>query len=84
MVPFLPVPAIWHSHARNYLGAVRNWAALLQVTNTPLGLSINTQSRWIIHRQNYLKFLRCVAQYIACGLDPGLPYLCRAMIGHTV
>ena len=70
----------------NYLGAVRNWAALLPGNECYFGIvdqhAITVDYTPAELRQNSL---RCVAQYIACGLDPEAAhiFLQSHVTGHT-
>ncbi len=70
----------------NYLGAVRNWAALLPGNECYFGIvdqhAITTDYSPAELRQNCL---RCVAQYIACGLDPESAHIFMQshVTGHT-
>lgn len=70
----------------NYLGAVRNWAALLPGNECYFGIvdqhAITVDYVPAELRQNSL---RCVAQYIACGLDPQAAhiFLQSHVTGHT-
>ena len=70
----------------NYLGAVRNWAALLPGNQCYFGIvdqhAITVDYTPAELRQNSL---RCVAQYIACGLDPEAAhiFLQSHVTGHT-
>ena len=70
----------------NYLGAVRNWAALLPGNECYFGI-VDQHASTVDYipaelRQNSL---RCVAQYIACGLDPATAhiFLQSHVTGHT-
>ncbi len=70
----------------NYLGAVRNWAALLPGNSGYFGIvdqhAITVDYKPVDLRANSL---RCVAQYIACGLDPEAAhiFLQSHVTGHT-
>ena len=70
----------------NYLGAVRNWSEMLDRHECYFGIvdlhAITTPSEPAVLRQNAYQ---CVAQYIACGLDPDKchQFLQSHVIGHT-
>ena len=70
----------------NYLGAVRNWSEMLDHNECYFGIvdlhAITTPSQPAILRQNVYQ---CVAQYIACGLDPEKchQFVQSHVIGHT-
>lgn len=70
----------------NYLGAVRNWSEMLDHNDCYFGIvdlhAITTPSEPAILRQNVYQ---CVAQYIACGLDPEKchQFVQSHVIGHT-
>jgi len=70
----------------NYLGAVRNWSEMLDQNDCYFGIvdlhAITTPSEPAILRQNVYQ---CVAQYIACGLDPAKchQFVQSHVIGHT-
>ena len=70
----------------NYLGAVRNWSEMLDQHDCYFGIvdlhAITTPSEPAILRQNVYQ---CVAQYIACGLDPAKchQFVQSHVIGHT-
>ena len=70
----------------NYLGAVRNWSEMLEKSECFFGIvdlhAITTQAEPAKLRQNVFD---CVAQYIACGLDPEKchQFVQSHVIGHT-
>jgi tryptophanyl-tRNA synthetase len=70
----------------NYLGAVRNWSVMLEQNECYFGIvdlhAITTPSHPATLRQNVYD---CVAQYIACGLDPEKcnQFVQSHVIGHT-
>ena len=70
----------------NYLGAVRNWSEMLDQNDCYFGIvdlhAITTPSEPAILRQNVYQ---CVAQYIACGLDPAKchQFVQSHVMGHT-
>lgn len=70
----------------NYLGAVRNWTEMLENHECFFGIvdlhAITTPSKPAILRQTVFD---CVAQYIACGLDPEKchQFVQSHVIGHT-
>ena len=70
----------------NYLGAVRNWSEMLEQNDCYFGIvdlhAITTPSHPATLRQNVYD---CVAQYIACGLDPKKchQFIQSHVIGHT-
>jgi len=70
----------------NYLGAVRNWSEMLDQHECYFGIvdlhAITTPSEPAVLRQNTYQ---CVAQYIACGLDPDKchQFVQSHVIGHT-
>ena len=70
----------------NYLGAVRNWSEMLDINDCYFGIvdlhAITTSSEPSKLRQNVFD---CVAQYIACGLDPEKchQFVQSHVIGHT-
>jgi len=70
----------------NYLGAVRNWSEMLDHNECYFGIvdlhAITTPAQPAILRQNVYQ---CVAQYIACGLDPEKchQFVQSHVIGHT-
>ena len=70
----------------NYLGAVRNWSEMLDQHECYFGIvdlhAITTPSEPAVLRQNTYQ---CVAQYIACGLDPNKchQFVQSHVIGHT-
>ena len=70
----------------NYLGAVRNWSEMLDQHDCYFGIvdlhAITTPSEPAILRQNVYQ---CVAQYIACGLDPAKchQFVQSHVMGHT-
>lgn len=70
----------------NYLGAVRNWSEMLEQNDCYFGIvdlhAITTPSHPATLRQNVYD---CVAQYIACGLDPEKchQFVQSHVIGHT-
>ena len=70
----------------NYLGAVRNWSEMLDLNECYFGIvdlhAITTPSEPAILRQNVYQ---CVAQYIACGLDPSKchQFVQSHVMGHT-
>ena len=70
----------------NYLGAVRNWSAMLDQNDCYFGIvdlhAITTPSEPSTLRQNVYQ---CVAQYIACGLDPAKchQFVQSHVMGHT-
>ena len=70
----------------NYLGAVRNWAALLPGNECYFGI-VDQHAITVDYSPSELRqnSLRCVAQYIACGLDPEVAhiFLQSHVIGHT-
>ncbi|MEK9634133.1 MAG: tryptophan--tRNA ligase [Opitutae bacterium] len=71
----------------NYLGAVRNWSTMLENHECYFGIvdlhAITTPSHPATLRQNVFD---CVAQYVACGLDPekSHQFAQSHVIGHTV
>ena len=70
----------------NYLGAVRNWSEMLDNHDCYFGIvdlhAITTPSKPAVLRQNVFQ---CVAQYIACGLDPQKchQFVQSHVMGHT-
>jgi tryptophanyl-tRNA synthetase len=70
----------------NYLGAVRNWSEMLEKSECFFGIvdlhAITTPVQPAKLRQNVFD---CVAQYIACGLDPEKchQFVQSHVIGHT-
>jgi tryptophanyl-tRNA synthetase len=70
----------------NYLGAVRNWSEMLDHHDCYFGIvdlhAITTPSEPAVLRQNVFQ---CVAQYIACGLDPQKchQFVQSHVMGHT-
>jgi tryptophanyl-tRNA synthetase len=70
----------------NYLGAVRNWSTMLDEYECLFGIvdlhAITVPSKPSILRQNVYS---CIAQYIACGLDPERchQFVQSHVIGHT-
>ena len=70
----------------NYLGAVRNWSEMLDNNDCYFGIvdlhAITTPSEPAVLRQNVFQ---CVAQYIACGLDPKKchQFVQSHVMGHT-
>ena len=70
----------------NYLGAVRNWSEMLDQNDCYFGIvdlhAITTPAHPATLRQNVYD---CVAQYIACGLDPDKceQFVQSHVIGHT-
>ena len=70
----------------NYLGAVRNWSEMLDQNECFFGIvdlhAITTPSHPATLRENVYD---CVAQYIACGLDPEKchQFTQSHVIGHT-
>ncbi|NBU86331.1 MAG: tryptophan--tRNA ligase, partial [Verrucomicrobia bacterium] len=70
----------------NYLGAVRNWSEMLDNHDCYFGIvdlhAITTPSEPAVLRQNVFQ---CVAQYIACGLDPQKchQFVQSHVMGHT-
>ena len=70
----------------NYLGAVKNWASMLDDNNCYFGVvdlhAITVQYTPAELRRNTLS---CVAQYIACGLDPERAsiFIQSHVTGHT-
>ena len=70
----------------NYLGAVRNWSEMLEQHECYFGIvdlhAITTPSEPSVLRQNVYQ---CVAQYVACGLDPDKchQFVQSHVIGHT-
>ena len=70
----------------NYLGAVRNWSEMLDKHDCYFGIvdlhAITTPSEPAVLRQNVFQ---CVAQYIACGLDPHKchQFVQSHVMGHT-
>lgn len=70
----------------NYLGAVRNWSEMLDQHECYFGIvdlhAITTPFEPAVLRQNTYQ---CVAQYIACGLNPDKchQFVQSHVIGHT-
>lgn len=70
----------------NYLGAVRNWSDMLENNECYFGIvdmhAITTPCEPSLLRNNVLQ---CVAQYVACGLDPEKcnQFVQSHVIGHT-
>ncbi len=70
----------------NYLGAIKNWATMLDDYNCFFGVvdmhAITVKYSPADLRKNTLS---CVAQYIACGLDPARSniFIQSHVIGHT-
>lgn len=70
----------------NYLGAVRNWATMLENNECYFGIvdlhAITTPTQPADLRQSVFD---CVAQYVACGLDPDKchQFVQSHVIGHT-
>lgn len=70
----------------NYLGAVKNWATLLEDYRCFFGI-VDLHAITIRYTPAELRknTLSCVAQYIACGLDPqrSTIFIQSHVIGHT-
>lgn len=70
----------------NYLGAVRNWSSMLEEYDCFFGIvdfhAITAPPEPSILRKNVYS---CIAQYIACGLDPNKcnQFVQSHVIGHT-
>jgi tryptophanyl-tRNA synthetase len=70
----------------NYLGAVRNWSTMLDEYECFFGIvdlhAITAPPEPAVLRQNVYS---CIAQYIACGLDPKRchQFVQSHVIGHT-
>ena len=70
----------------NYLGAVRNWSTMLENNECYFGIvdlhAITTPTQPANLRQSVFD---CVAQYVACGLDPDKchQFVQSHVIGHT-
>lgn len=70
----------------NYLGAVRNWSTMLENHECYFGIvdlhAITTPTKPSTLRQNVFD---CVAQYVACGLDPEKchQFVQSHVVGHT-
>ena len=70
----------------NYLGAVRNWSEMLDLHECYFGIvdlhAITTPAKPAVLRQNVFQ---CVAQYIACGLEPRKchQFVQSHVMGHT-
>ena len=70
----------------NYLGAIRNWSEMLEEHECYFGIvdlhAITTPSQPTVLRQNVFE---CIAQYIACGLDPQKchQFVQSHVMGHT-
>jgi tryptophanyl-tRNA synthetase len=70
----------------NYLGAVRNWSTMLENNECYFGIvdlhAITTPTQPANLRQSVFD---CVAQYVACGLDPDKchQFAQSHVIGHT-
>lgn len=70
----------------NYLGAVRNWSEMLDLHECYFGIvdlhAITTPAKPAALRQNVFQ---CVAQYIACGLEPRKchQFVQSHVMGHT-
>ncbi len=73
-------------HLGNYLGAIKNWAALLDDYQCYFGIvDLHAITTPYVPAELRKNTLTCLAQYIACGLDPAK---CRIfvqshVIGHT-
>jgi tryptophanyl-tRNA synthetase len=70
----------------NYLGAVRNWATLLPGNECYFGI-VDQHAITVDYTPSELRqnSLRCVAQYIACGLNPEEAHIFMQshVIGHN-
>jgi tryptophanyl-tRNA synthetase len=70
----------------NYLGAIKNWATMLDDFNCFFGV-VNMHAITVKYTPAELRknTLSCVAQYIACGLDPERSniFIQSHVIGHT-
>ena len=70
----------------NYLGAVKNWATLLDDNDCYFGV-VDLHAITVSYTPAELRknTLSCVAQYIACGLDPERSsiFIQSHVIGHT-
>ncbi|MGB0257706.1 MAG: tryptophan--tRNA ligase [Coraliomargarita sp.] len=70
----------------NYLGAVKNWATMLDDYNCYFGV-VDQHAITVKYTPSDLRknTLSCVAQYIACGLDPERAniFIQSHVIGHT-
>ena len=70
----------------NYLGAVRNWSEMLENNECYFGIvdmhAITTPIKPSVLRNNVFQ---CVAQYVACGLDPEKcnQFVQSHVIGHS-
>ena len=70
----------------NYLGAVKNWATMLDDYECYFGIvDMHAITVKYSHAQLRKNTLSCVAQYIACGLDPERSniFVQSHVIGHT-
>ena len=70
----------------NYLGAIKNWADMLESNNCFFGI-VDQHAITVDYTPSELRqnTLSCVAQYIACGLDPEKSniFVQSHVTGHT-
>lgn len=70
----------------NYLGAIKNWADMLELNNCFFGI-VDLHAITVDYTPAELRknTLSCVAQYIACGLDPNKSniFVQSHVTGHT-
>ncbi len=73
-------------HLGNFLGAIRNWVALQDAAECYFGI-VDLHAITVPYRPADLRAnsLDCLAQYLACGLDPAKAHLFLQshVIGHT-
>jgi tryptophanyl-tRNA synthetase len=73
-------------HFGNYIGAIRNWVALQQTHTCYFGI-VNLHAMTLPYTPSALRActLECVAQYLACGIDPERAHIFvqSQVIGHT-
>jgi tryptophanyl-tRNA synthetase len=70
----------------NYLGALRNWARVLDRAESYFGIvDLHTLTGRTVPAELRRNTLSCLAQYIACGMDPGRCslFVQSHVIGHT-
>tara|TARA_B100001248_G_C27385802_1_gene459622 strand:+ start:1313 stop:2356 length:1044 start_codon:yes stop_codon:yes gene_type:complete len=70
----------------NYLGAIKNWAEMLESNNCFFGI-VDQHAITVDYTPSELRknTLSCVAQYIACGLNPekSIIFVQSHVTGHT-
>lgn len=70
----------------NYLGALRNWATMLDEAECFFGIvDMHSITARIVPSQLRKNTISCLAQYIACGMDPSKSHLFvqSHVIGHA-